>query len=506
MTLEDYVKKILNSRVYEAARETPLEFAKNLSSRLDNEIWIKREDLQPVFSFKIRGAYNRMAHLTDEQRERGVICASAGNHAQGVAYAARQLKTRAVIVMPKTTPEIKVQAVRSHGGKYVKVVLHGDAFDDASDHSRKLMDEQGLTYIHPYDDPDTIAGQGTIAREILHQHNQPLDAIFICVGGGGLAAGIAAYIKYLRPEIKVIGVEFEESACLAAAMAAGKPVKLEQVGIFADGAAVAQVGKEAWKICQHHVDEVITVTADEICAAVKDMFDDTRSIAEPAGALAIAGMKKYVDRESTQGETYVAICSGANMNFDRLAFVSEQAEVGEQREAILAVTIPERPGAFREFCSTVGKRPVTEFNYRYDDDHAANIFVGIKVQDREEKVALIEALEGVDYKVLDLSENEIAKTHIRHMVGGKSHHAADEVLYRFEFPERPGALMNFLKTLGGRWNISLFHYRNHGDAYGRVLCAFQVPLDDRSQFEQKLEEVGYTWWAESDNPAYRMFL
>ncbi|TGG93209.1 threonine ammonia-lyase, biosynthetic [Natronospirillum operosum] len=506
MTLEDYVKKILNSRVYEAARETPLEFAKNLSHRLDNEIWIKREDLQPVFSFKIRGAYNRMALLSDEERERGVICASAGNHAQGVAYAAHQLKTRAVIVMPKTTPDIKVQAVRSHGGKYVKVVLHGDAFDEASEHSRKLMDEQGLTYIHPYDDPDTIAGQGTIAREILHQHNQPLDAIFVCVGGGGLAAGIAAYIKYLRPEIKVIGVEFEESACLAAAMVAGKPVKLEQVGIFADGAAVAQVGAEAWKVCQHHIDEVITVTADEICAAVKDMFDDTRSIAEPAGALALAGMKKYVERDSTTGETYVAICSGANMNFDRLAFVSEQAELGEKREAILAVTIPERPGAFREFCSTVGKRPVTEFNYRYDDDQAANIFVGIKVEDAAEKEALIEALRQVDYKVLDLSENEIAKTHIRHMVGGKSHHAADEVLYRFEFPERPGALMNFLRTLGGRWNISLFHYRNHGDAYGRVLCAFQVPEAQRDEFGDKLEQVGYTYWAESDNPVYRMFL
>lgn len=506
MTLEDYVKKILNSRVYEAARETPLELARNLSNRLDNEIWIKREDLQPVFSFKIRGAYNRMALLSDEERERGVICASAGNHAQGVAYAAHQLKTRAVIVMPKTTPDIKVQAVRSHGGKYVKVVLHGDAFDEASEHSRKLMDEQGLTYIHPYDDPDTIAGQGTIAREILHQHNQPLDAIFVCVGGGGLAAGIAAYIKYLRPEIKVIGVEFEESACLAAAMVAGKPVKLEQVGIFADGAAVAQVGAEAWKVCQHHIDEVITVTADEICAAVKDMFDDTRSIAEPAGALALAGMKKYVERDSTTGETYVAICSGANMNFDRLAFVSEQAELGEKREAILAVTIPERPGAFREFCSTVGKRPVTEFNYRYDDDQEANIFVGIKVEDAAEKEALIEALRQVDYKVLDLSENEIAKTHIRHMVGGKSHHAADEVLYRFEFPERPGALMNFLRTLGGRWNISLFHYRNHGDAYGRVLCAFQVPEAQRSEFEDKLEQVGYNYWAESDNPVYRMFL
>ncbi|MEX1057038.1 MAG: threonine ammonia-lyase, biosynthetic [Natronospirillum sp.] len=506
MNLEDYVKKILNARVYEAARETPLDYATNLSTRLNNEIWIKREDLQPVFSFKIRGAYNRMAQLSAAEHERGVICASAGNHAQGVAYAARQLKTHAVIVMPKTTPDIKVTAVRSHGGKYVKVVLQGDAFDEAASHAAKLMAEQDLTYIHPYDDPDTIAGQGTIAREILHQHNQPLHAIFVCVGGGGLAAGVSAYIKYLRPEIKVIGVEFEESACMAAAFAAGERVKLDQVGIFADGAAVAQVGEEAWRVCKDTIDEVITVSADEICAAVKDMFDDTRSIAEPAGALSLAGMKKYVAREHTQGETYVAVCSGANMNFDRLAFVAEQAEVGEKREAILAVTIPERPGAFKEFCDTVGKRPVTEFNYRYDDDNAANIFVGIKVQDESEKAMLIDALRQVDYKVLDLSENEIAKTHIRHMVGGKSHHAADEVLYRFEFPERPGALMNFLRKLGGRWNISLFHYRNHGAAYGRVLCALQVPPSERPEFEGILLELGYTHWPESDNPVYRMFL
>ncbi len=506
MNLEDYVKKILNSRVYEAARETPLEHARNLSTRLNNEVWIKREDLQPVFSFKLRGAYNRMAHLSQEELERGVICASAGNHAQGVAYAARQLKTRAVIVMPKTTPDIKVAAVRAHGGKYVKVVQHGDAFDEASEYSRKLMDEQGLTYIHPYDDPDTIAGQGTIAREVLHQHNQPLDAIFVCVGGGGLAAGVAAYIKYLRPEVKVIGVEFEESACLAAALKAGKRVKLDQVGIFADGAAVAQVGAEAWKICRHHIDEVITVTADEICAAVKDMFDDTRSIAEPAGALALAGMKKYINREGTSGETYVSVCSGANMNFDRLAFVAEQAEVGEKREALLAVTIPERPGAFKAFCNSIGKRPVTEFNYRYDDDELANIFVGIKVGGETEKAALLEDLNSADYRLLDLSDNEIAKTHIRHMVGGKSHHAADEILYRFEFPERPGALMNFLRKLGGKWNISLFHYRNHGDAYGRVLCGFQVPESERKDFRARLDEVGYAYWPESDNPVYRMFL
>lgn len=506
MKLEQYVKRILNSHVYEAAVETPLQYAKNISDRLQHEVWIKREDLQPVFSFKIRGAYNRMAKLSAAERERGVICASAGNHAQGVAYAARQLKIRAVIVMPRTTPDIKVQAVRAHGGHSVKVVLHGDAFDEAAEHSQKLMQEQQLTYIHPYDDPETIAGQGTIAREILHQYSQPIDAVFVCVGGGGLIAGMAAYIKYLRPEIKVIGVEFEESACLAAAMQAGRRVKLPQVGIFADGAAVAQVGKEAWSICRDTVDEVITVTAQEICAAVKDIFDDTRSIAEPAGALAMAGMKKYALARTEKNETYMVTCSGANMNFDRLAFVAEQAEVGEQREALLAVTIPERPGAFKQFCAAVGKRPVTEFNYRYDDAHEANIFVGLRVEDAQEKQTLIQELMAADYRVEDLSENDVATTHIRHMVGGKAQHADDEVLYRFEFPERPGALMNFLRTLGGRWNISLFHYRNHGDAYGRVLCGFQVPKADRKVFQKRLVEVGYDYWDESSNPAYQMFL
>jgi len=506
MKLEQYVKRILNSHVYEAAVETPLQYAKNISDRLQHSVWIKREDLQPVFSFKIRGAYNRMAKLSAEERDRGVICASAGNHAQGVAYAARQLKLRAVIVMPRTTPDIKVQAVRAHGGSYVKVVLHGDAFDEAAEHSQKLMQEQKLTYIHPYDDPETIAGQGTIAREILHQYSQPIDAVFVCVGGGGLIAGMAAYIKYLRPEIKVIGVEYEESACLAAAMQAGRRVKLAQVGLFADGAAVAQVGKEAWSICRETVDDVITVTAQEICAAVKDIFDDTRSIAEPAGALAMAGMKKYALARSEKNETYMVTCSGANMNFDRLAFVAEQAEVGEQREALLAVTIPERPGAFKQFCAAVGKRPVTEFNYRYDDAQAANIFVGIRVEDAQEKQALIAELIAADYRVEDLSENDIATTHIRHMVGGKAQHADDEVVYRFEFPERPGALMNFLRTLGGRWNISLFHYRNHGDAYGRVLCGFQVPKDERKAFQKRLVEVGYDYWDESTNPAYQMFL
>ncbi|AFG36812.1 threonine ammonia-lyase, biosynthetic [Spirochaeta africana] len=506
MTLHDTIKRILNAKVYEAAHETPLEPARNLSTRLGNTVLIKREDLQPVFSFKIRGAYNRMANLSSAERERGVICASAGNHAQGTAYSARKLKIRATIVMPKTTPEIKVEAVRSHGGSYVKVVLHGDAFDEAAAHSRKLMEEHGLTYIHPYDDPLTIAGQGTVAREILHQCTQPVDAVFIPVGGGGLAAGMAAYIKYLQPEIRVIGVEFEESACLAAALAAGKRVKLEQVGIFADGVAVAQVGEHPWEICRTHVDEVITVSSDEICGAVKDMFDDTRSVAEPAGALALAGVKKYVAREHCSGQRLIAVASGANMNFDRLRYVAEQAEVGEEREALLAVTIPERPGSFLRFCSLLGKRSITEFNYRFDDQDEANIFVGIQISGRPEREQMLGELQHAGFPVLDLTDNQIAKSHIRHMVGGRSHHAADEVLYGFVFPERPGALLNFLKRIGKRWNISLFHYRNHGAAYGRVLCGFQVPLPDRDDFRARLDKLGYSYQDETANPVYRIFL
>ena len=506
MTPETYIKKILNARVYSAARETPLEPARNLSQRLHNTVLIKREDLQPVFSFKIRGAYNRIANLSKTERTRGIICASAGNHAQGVAYSAQLLHIQAIIVMPKTTPAIKVDAVRSHGGKYVKVVLHGDAFDEAAAHSRKLMQKKGLTYIHPYDDPDTIAGQGTIAREIVHQCSRAMDAIFVPVGGGGLIAGIAAYIKYLQPATKVIGVEFEESACLQAALKAGKRVVLSQVGIFADGVAVAQIGAYPWEICQNSVDEVITVNADEICGAVKDMFDDTRSVSEPAGALALAGLKKYVHTNNTTGETYVAIASGANMNFDRLRYVAEQAEVGEEREALLAVTIPERPGAFLAFCKLIDGRSVTEFNYRYDDARDANIFVGLQIQDRDECHQLITTLQSAGYAVLDLTDNQIAKSHIRHMVGGRSHHAADEILYSFVFPERPGALLTFLKRIGQRWNISLFHYRNHGAAYGRVLCGFQVPYSEGHQFRTKLDALGYTYQDESHNPVYRLFL
>ncbi|PTY38819.1 PLP-dependent threonine dehydratase [Saccharospirillum sp. MSK14-1] len=502
--LEQYVKKILNAKVYDAAIETPLEPAAFLSRRMNNQILIKREDLQSVFSFKLRGAYNKMTTLNEEQLAKGVICASAGNHAQGLAEAARLMGVKATIVMPKTTPDIKVANVRARGGK---AVLVGDSFDEALAHAQKLEAEKGLTFIHPFDDPDIIAGQGTVAREILHQHRgAPIDAVFIPVGGGGLAAGMAAYIKYLQPQIKVIGVEFEESACLSAAMKAGKRVTLDQVGIFADGIAVAQIGKHGWKICKDHIDEVITVSSDEICAAVKDIFDDTRSITEPAGATSVAGMKKFVAREGWEGKTLVTISSGANTNFDRLRYVAERAEVGEHREAILSVTIPERPGAFKQFVSIIGKRAVTEFNYRYADDNEAKIFVGVKISSNEERQELVQALRDADHAVLDLTDNEVAKSHIRHMVGGHAPDIADERLYRFEFPERPGALGKFLNTLGGNWNISLFHYRNHGAAYGRVLAGIQVPKSDMKNFRTKLDELGYPYWDESENPVYSVFL
>lgn len=502
--LEQYVKKILNAKVYEAAIETPLEQAAFLSRRMNNTILIKREDLQSVFSFKLRGAYNKMTTLNEEQLAKGVICASAGNHAQGLAEAGRLMGVKTTIVMPKTTPDIKVANVRARGGK---VVLIGDSFDEALAHAQKLEAEKGLTFIHPFDDPDIIAGQGTVAREILHQHGgSPIDAVFIPVGGGGLAAGMAAYIKYLQPQIKVIGVEFEESACLAAALKAGRRVTLDQVGIFADGIAVAQVGKHSWKICRQYIDEVITVSSDEICAAIKDIFDDTRSITEPAGATSVAGMKKYVEREGCEGQTLVTVSSGANTNFDRLRYVAERAEVGEHREAILSVTIPERPGAFKQFVSIIGKRAVTEFNYRYADDDDAKIFVGVKIGSLEEREELVQSLRDAGHPVLDLTDNEVAKSHIRHMVGGHAPHIENERLYRFEFPERPGALGKFLNTLGGHWNISLFHYRNHGAAYGRVLAGIQVPKGEVKAFRTKLDALGYPYWDESDNPVYGVFL
>ncbi|HEK1008525.1 TPA: threonine ammonia-lyase, biosynthetic [Pseudomonas putida] len=502
--LEQYVKKILTSRVYDVAVETPLQNAGQLSKRLGNHILLKREDLQPVFSFKIRGAYNKLAQLSPEELARGVVTASAGNHAQGLALAAREMGIKATIVMPKTTPEIKVEGVRSRGGK---VVLHGDSFPEALAYSLKLVDEKGLVYVHPYDDPHTIAGQGTVAMEILRQHPGQLDAIFVPVGGGGLIAGIAAYVKYLRPEIKVIGVEPDDSNCLQAAMAAGERVVLPQVGLFADGVAVAQIGQHTFDICRLHVDDVVTVSTDEICAAIKDIYDDTRSITEPAGALGVAGIKKYVELTGVSGQTLVAIDSGANVNFDRLRHVAERAELGEKREAIIAVTIPERPGSFKAFCEAIGKRQITEFNYRKHTSDEAHIFVGVQTHpENDPRAALVQQLIDQGFPVTDLTDNELAKLHIRHMVGGHSAGASDEIVLRFEFPERPGALFNFLNKLGGRWNISMFHYRNHGAADGRVVAGLQVPEDERHLVPAALAKIGYPYWDETDNPAYRLFL
>ena len=502
--LEQYVKKILTSRVYDVAVETPLQPARQLTERLGNQILLKREDLQPVYSFKIRGAYNRVSLLNDEEKARGVIAASAGNHAQGLALAARELGIKATIVMPRTTPELKVQGVRSRGGK---VLLHGDAFPEALAYALKLAEEKGFIFIPPYDDPDVIAGQGTVAMEILRQHPGRLDAIFVPVGGGSLIAGIAAYVKYLRPEIKVIGVEPDDSNCLQAAMAAGERVVLQQVGLFADGVAVAQIGQHTFDVCKDYVDEVITVSTDEICAAIKDIYDDTRSITEPAGALAVAGIKKYVERDGVSGQTLVAIDSGANINFDRLRHVAERAELGEKREAIIAVTIPEQPGSFKAFCEAIGKRQITEFNYRYHEDKEAHIFVGVQTHpESDPRAALVQGLRDQGFPVLDLTDNELAKLHIRHMVGGHAAAVPDECVYRFEFPERPGALFNFLQKLGGRWNISMFHYRNHGAADGRVVAGLQVPQAERHLVPAALEAIGYPYWDESDNPAYKLFL
>lgn len=500
--IEPLVKRILTAKVYAAAVQTPLDPAKSLSARLDNNVLLKREDLQSVFSFKIRGAYNKMAQLSEAEKAKGVICASAGNHAQGLAESARLMGVKAVIVMPKTTPAIKVQAVRSRGAK---VVLHGDAYDDALAHSLELTAAKGYTFVHPYDDLDVMAGQGTIAMELMSQH-QNIDAIFVPVGGGGLISGVAAYVKYLHPHIKIIGVEFEEAASLHAAMQAGKRVRLPQVGIFADGIAVAQVGERPWKILKDHVDEVITVSADEICAAIKDIFDDTRSVAEPAGATSVAGLKKYVAQKGVTCQNLVSICSGANVNFDRLRYVAERAEVGEHREAILAVTIPEEPGSYHHFINMIGKRSITEFNYRYSSRASAQIFVGIQIADNDDRVNLVAELIAAGYATVDLTEDDLAKSHIRYMVGGHTQGISNEHLYRFQFPERPGALLNFLKKLGRKFNISLFHYRNHGAADGRVLCGLQVPPEDKAQFKALLDELGYPYWNETENPAYRLFL
>ncbi len=499
-----YLTRILKARVYDVARETPLDPMPALSARLDNEVLLKREDLQPVFSFKLRGAYNKIVHLRPAQRERGVIAASAGNHAQGVALSAQRLEIKALIVMPRTTPPIKVNAVRSFGAR---VVLHGDTYDEACAHARVLAGENGMTFIHPYDDPDVIAGQGTIAAEILHRDAEGLHALFVPVGGGGLIAGIAAYVKALYPKIRVIGVEPDDAPCMHTALKHNRRVTLDQVGIFADGVAVRQVGKEPFRIARECVDEVILVSADEICAAIKDIFDDTRSIAEPAGALAVAGLKKYIQRKSLRHRRLIAIDSGANINFDRLRHVSERAELGERREALLAVSIPEQPGSFLKFCRLLGKRGITEFNYRFADPKRAHVFAGIQLNEgEEEKNELIRQLRAQRYPVIDMTDNEMAKLHLRHMVGGHGFNVADEIVYRFEFPERPGALLRFLSCIGQRWNISLFHYRNHGAAYGRVLVGVQVPSGDKQALQSFLDNLGYDYWDESANPVYALFL
>ncbi len=499
----DYLEKILTARVYDVAVETPLDAAPNLSARIGNNILLKREDIQPVFSFKLRGAYNKMVHLSESERKRGVICASAGNHAQGVALAAKKLGCRAVIVMPKTTPQIKIDAVARRGGE---VVLAGESYDEASAHAHLLEKQEKLTYVHPFDDPYVIAGQGTIAMEILRQHPDPIHAIFCCVGGGGLIAGIAAYVKRLRPEIKIIGVEAVDADAMTQSLAAGKRVKLDQVGLFADGAAVKQVGEETFRLCQQYVDEMIVVDNDAICAAIKDVFEDTRSILEPAGALALAGAKEYAKRHKLKNKTLVAVASGANTNFDRLRFVAERAEIGEQREAVLAVTIPETPGSFKKFCALLGERSITEFNYRYSDPVQAHVFAGVQVTKRSEAKQLVDSLRKHGLPTLDLTDDEMAKLHIRHLVGGHAPQVTNELVYRFEFPERPGALMKFLENMSSGWNISLFHYRNHGADYGRVLVGMQVPAGEKKAFKEFLKQLGYAYWDESDNPAYKLFL
>jgi threonine dehydratase len=499
----DYLERILTSRVYDVAIESPLERAPNLSARMNNTLLLKREDMQPVFSFKLRGAYNKMALLKPADLARGVIAASAGNHAQGVALAAQKLKCRATIVMPVTTPQIKVTAVAARGAE---VVLHGDSYDEAYQFSTTLAVKRGLTFVHPYDDPDVIAGQGTIGMEILRQTRRSIDAIFVPVGGGGLISGIAAYVKRLQPSIKVIGVEPVDADAMRQSLKAGRRVRLDQVGLFADGVAVKQVGAETFRLCRQFVDEVVLVDTAAMCAAIKDVFEDTRAVLEPAGALAIAGAKAWVEKKGVRGKTLVAIASGANVNFDRLRFVAEEAELGEKREAILAVTIPEKSGSFRKFCALLGARSVTEFNYRYADAQSAQVFVGVQVRDRNETARLVRALQRNGLTARDLSDNELARLHVRHLVGGHTQGIAHEILYRFEFPERPGALLKFLDSMRHGWNISLFHYRNHGADYGRVLVGMQVPPGEKAAFKTFLQKLGYQYVDESANPAYQMCL
>ncbi|WP_413628903.1 threonine ammonia-lyase, biosynthetic [Herbaspirillum frisingense] len=504
----DYLKKILTARVYDVAQETPLELANTLSQRIDNRIYFKREDMQSVFSFKLRGAYNKMAHLTPAQLKRGVICASAGNHAQGVALSAARLGFRAVIVMPTTTPQVKIDAVKARGGE---VVLFGDSFTDAYEHALTLEKKQKLTFVHPFDDPYVIAGQGTVGMEILRQHPDPIHAIFVAIGGGGLIAGVASYVKAVRPDIKIIGVQTTDSDAMARSLKAGRRVALPDVGLFSDGTAVKLVGEETFRIAKELVDEIIIVDTDAVCTAIKDIFQDTRSIVEPAGALAVAGAKAYVERaraskKPIKGESLITIACGANMNFDRLRFVAEMADAGEAREAVFAVTIPEERGSFRRFCETVGPRNVTEFNYRISDDKAAHVFVGIQVSAADEAGKIARNFEKAGFGVLDLTHDELAKVHIRHLVGGKSELASDELLYRFEFPERPGALMKFLSSMNPGWNISLFHYRNQGGDVGRILIGLQVPKKEMKEFRAFLAQLGYRHWDETRNPLYKLFL
>jgi len=500
----DYLKRINAARVYEIAIETPLMAAPQLSQRIGNNILLKREDMQPVHSFKLRGAYNKIAGLSAEEKARGVICASAGNHAQGVALSGQHLGIRAVIVMPRTTPPIKVKAVAGFGGE---VVLHGDGYDEAAAYAAELQARDGLVYVHPFDDPDVIAGQGTIGMEIVRQHPSDIHAVFVCVGGGGMLAGVAAYIKSVRPDIRVIGVEPEDAASMGQSLEAGERITLKEVGLFADGVAVKRVGEETFRLCSRHVDAMMTVTTDELCAAMRDIYEDTRALTEPAGALGVAGAKKYAQETGVRGQNLVAITSGANVNFDRLSYIAERAELGEHREALLAVSIPERPGAFRHFCQTIGDRSISEFNYRYADDAQAQIFVGVKLANGvAERDALVGELSGAGYDVLDMSRNEMAKLHVRHMVGGRAQGAGPEMLFRVQFPERPGALLKFLDSMGDRWNISLFHYRNHGHAHGLVLVGMQVAPDEQAACREALDALGYDYAQETDNPAYQRFL
>lgn len=501
----NYLERILKARVYDVAVETPLEPAPRLSRRLGNQVLFKREDLQPVFSFKLRGAYNKIAHLSEDAAQRGVICASAGNHAQGVALAARRKGIPATIVMPRTTPQIKVQAVIDLGGE---AVLHGDDYDQAYEHALTIAQERGLTFIHPFDDPDVIAGQGTIGVEILRQHSgAAIDAIFVAIGGGGLIAGIATYVKYLFPKIRIIGVEPEDADTMARSLRQNERVTLDRVGIFADGVAVRRVGEETFRLAREYVDEVITVTTDEACAAIQDIFEDNRTVVEPAGALPVAGIKKYVAREQCRGKTLIAVNCGANVNFDRLRHIAERADIGAQREALIAVEIPEQKGSFLKFCEALGRRGVTEFNYRYNDRSSAQLFVGLALsRGREEKEAIISTLKDAGYPVVDMSDNEMAKLHVRYMVGGHALGLEHERLFRFEFPERPGALLKFLHAIGTQWNITLFHYRNHGSDYGRVLAGIQIPPQESAEFDLHVRELKYVYVEETANPAYRMFL